>query len=135
MRLYVLLLACGFSTPPPEINVQQDMSPLPDLTVITLGLPCTIGGNECLLPETCFTDFAMRTFPGGFCTKPCSLSSAADSCIPLGGVCQPVQGVGLCLPACQPGATCRLNYGCCDGHGVVSGPGFCAPVTMDFCGG
>ena len=134
MRLLVFLCACGFSSEPKEL-ARPDMSELPDLTVSTLGFACTVGGNECALPQTCFTDFAMRTFPGGFCTKPCSLSAGTDSCIALGGACKAVQGVGLCLPPCQPGVTCRLNYACCDGTAPTSGPGFCAPINMDFCGG
>jgi hypothetical protein len=133
MRILLLLCACGFSQQSQDIS--RDLAPLPDLTSPTLGIACTAGGDECALPLTCFTDFAMRTFPGGFCTRPCSLSAATDTlCPPVGGTCKAVQGVGLCLPACQPGVTCRLNYGCCDGTGLVSGPGFCAPVTMDFCG-
>ena len=102
-----------------------------DLAGSKVGDPCTTG--SCTGGLGCFTTVGNASFPGGTCTTSCSTQPA--SC-PTGSSCGQVEGTSVCLQACNPtgGVGCRPDWSCCDGQGVVLGPGLCAPSNSNFCG-
>jgi hypothetical protein len=87
----------------------------------TLGSACA-SAADCSGGEQCNTN---AVFPGGICTRPCSLGVAA-SC-PQNGACASTVAGPLCLSTCAgAGASCRSGYPC----GLFAGTGsakVCAP--------
>ncbi len=70
-----------------------------------LGAACTPG--SCASGEHCRFG---ADFPGGACTRACSMSDATTC--PSNGQCVITDQGPLCLPTCQTAASCRTGYGC-----------------------
>lgn len=94
------------------------------------GAPCS---GACADELTCFTMAGSATLPDGLCSRTC----AAGTDCPSGMQCGTIEGVMLCLPACDPsaGVGCRSGYSCCSNQLIATGPGACAPPSSNFCGG
>lgn len=97
---------------------------------------CQPGASAPARPLMCETMFGGRMIPNGDCTRACIIG-AAVACTDYGeAVCGHVEGMDVCLRACDPtlGHNCRAGFACCANNNVTTGPGACAPANTDFCG-
>ncbi len=118
-----LLFSCSASV---------ELLPGDDAGSAGLGASCAAscgGGLACL------TSVGAIAFPGGFCTRACT---GPKDCPSPGDVCGVVNQMSLCLPSCNLSADsgCRDGgYACCMAKVQTLGPGACAPISSDYCGG
>lgn len=90
-------------------------------------------GTTCTMDDTCGEGGVCGTgFPGGYCTKDCSIAAC-----PIGSKCLSGANVSLCLDTCNAPrggrSSCRQDYVCEDDG---AGQGVCIPscaAVQDFC--
>jgi len=121
--------------PSEVMTVEIDLGGGDDGGVKTVGDPCTVSPCSMLL-ESCTSEVQGLPFPGSYCTTVCNSGQAMSNCTSVGGDCQYVQGLLLCLQRCHPsaGMMCRNGYSCCTGSGVTTSSGWCAPSSSSTCG-
>jgi hypothetical protein len=94
---------------------------------------CDVGNAS--RPLQCLTTLNGQSFPGGICTRACTLGMLGSCSDYPDAVCVHIENQDLCLPRCDPSLNrnCRLNYACCDAGHQVTIAGACAPPDTNLC--